>query len=742
MRFANFPPLWLALPIAAAIVAVAVLSYRRPLAPLTARQRGVLTGLRALSLGLVAVFLCRPVVLGLPAAGRDVFVPVLVDVSRSMRLADAGGKTRLARAVESLRADLLPALSQHVAVEVFAIGDGIAPASLEALSPTAQQTDLDGAIAAIRDRYRGRRVSAIVLVSDGGDTGSPSELAAANGGAPLFTVGVGSTSGVRDREIVGLSAGDPRLDQTSLDLHVTAVSRLFGRTPFDLRLLANGRAIDRRRVTPAADGSPVDEVFTVSPDPLNPTVYTAEIAPEPDEAVVENNTQSILVNPAGRRRRILMIEGAPGFEHSFLTRALSEDPQLDLDTIVRKGKNDAGQDTFVVQGGAGRASALTSGFPARKEDLYAYDAVILANVESDFLKRAQLALAADFVSERGGGLLVLGGRSFADRSFIATPLEPALPVELGDRKGAVLPLAANEDAAGLRNGVTLTPDGEVHPIMRLGLTPEETRKRWASLPPLAGAAPLGAARPGAQILAVTVEPGGGVYPLVAVERYGRGRSMIFGGEASWRWRMIQPSTDRAYDLFWRQAARWLAGPSPERVSMTLTDAPQRGQPIDVRVDVRDAAYEPVHDATVSGTMTVPGGETRPLVFRRDAGAAQFAATFRPGAADAGLYHVQADARRGATSIGSSDQWLYVGGADREFADPRLNEATLRRLARATGGQYVRVDALSTLAQSIDAAVAERADLEPRDIWQQPWTFAIVIAVLSAEWILRRRWGLR
>jgi hypothetical protein len=55
---------------------------------------------------------------------------------------------------------------------------------------------------------------------------------------------------------------------------------------------------------------------------------------------------------------------------------------------------------------------------------------------------------------------------------------------------------------------------------------------------------------------------------------------------------------------------------------------------------------------------------------------------------------------------------------------------------------VRVDELSKLAQSIDAAVAERADLEPRDIWQQPWTFALVIAVLSAEWILRRRWGLR
>ena len=33
--------------------------------------------------------------------------------------------------------------------------------------------------------------------------------------------------------------------------------------------------------------------------------------------------------------------------------------------------------------------------------------------------------------------------------------------------------------------------------------------------------------------------------------------------------------------------------------------------------------------------------------------------------------------------------MYVGGADREFADPRLNEGFLRRIARNSGGRYVR-----------------------------------------------------
>src|SRR4029077_8663254 len=119
--------------------------------------------------------------------------------------------------------------------------------------------------------------------------------------------------------------------------------------------------------------------------------------------------------------RVLAIAGAPGFEHSFLTRALSLDPGLEIDSVVRKGKNEESADTFLVQAGGGRAASLLSGFPATREALFAYDALVIANVEGDFFTRAQLSLASDFVAERGGGLLVLGGRPFAHLRLISTP---------------------------------------------------------------------------------------------------------------------------------------------------------------------------------------------------------------------------------------------------------------------------------------------------------------------------------
>jgi uncharacterized membrane protein len=728
--------------VALAIAGVTFVSYRRPLAPLSAKQRGVLITLRVLALVTVVVILCRPIGLMPPAGGSGVVVPILVDVSRSMRVADADGRTRIARAVDLLQREMLPALSPGFTPELYSVGDTLTPASPDRLAADARRSDLSGALEAVRERYRGRQVSGIVMLSDGGDTGGQVARGAREGqGPPVFTVGIGSPEGVPDREILGITAGDPRVDQSSVDLNVSAMSSHFGRAPFQIRVLANGRLLESRSVTPAADGSPIDAVFTVSPDPLNATVYTAEIAPVPDETIVENNARSVLVRPAGRKRRLLVLEGAPGFEHSFMTRALTTDPGLELDSVVRKGKNENGEGTFLVQAGAGRASGLISGFPSSREWLYGYDALFIANVEAEFFTRAQLALAADFVGERGGGLLVLGGRSFAQRGLMSTPLEDVLPLELNDRHGSVARTAFSADRPAAHNAVSVTAEGENHPVMRIGGSPENTRRLWSALPALSASAPVGGPKPGATVLAVTTVPGGAVYPVIAVQRYGRGRSMVFAGEASWRWRMLQPSADRSYEYFWRQAARWLAGPAPDPVAIDVPESSEPGDSIDIEVDARDRRFQPVSDATVVATLTIPGGEIRPLTPRHEARSpGRFVATVRPD--QAGLYRVRVEARKGTVALGDADRWFYVGGGDREFADPRLNEGFLRRVARASGGQYVRSAEASRVVAWLQSIAPQHAEPEWRDLWHQPWAFAFVIALLSAEWILRRRWGLR
>ena len=742
MHFAYPLPWWLAIVITAAIAAVTHVEYWRPLAPLTPLQRGVLAACRASVLAILVLFLLRPIALAPPESARDAVVPILIDKSQSMRLLDADGQARFARALSLLNGSLLPALNKTFTPEVYSVGDRLEPAALAQIQPDGRRSDLKGALTSVRDRYRGQPIAGIVLLTDGGDTGqSPSGASSdlPSGGPPVFAIGFGSPDHMRDREVTGITAGEQRLEQATIDLRVSAMTSGFGRAPFELRLLADGREIESRRLMPAADGAPLEALFTVAPDATVPTVYTAAIAPDRSEAIAENNARSVLVHPAGRRRRLLMIEGVPGFEHSFMRRALALDPDFEVDAVGRKGKNVEGQDTFFVQAAPARTAALTHGFPARREDLYAYDGIILADVESDLLTRAQLSMTADFVSERGGGLLVVGGRSFALRGLGGTPVEEALPVALRDRRDeGVRPTPALDGRSA--NQLVLTAEGEGHPAMRIGETPVDTRRLWAALPPLAFTSPVGAPRPGATVLAVTTAQTGGVYPVVAVQRYGRGRSMTFSGEATWRWKMMLPSADRSFELFWRHAVRWLAGAAPDPVSISLPENAAAGDDVSVDVDARDASFVPVGDAVVEANVTGPGGETRPLKLRRTASVGRYSADLHLDTP--GLYRISADAHRANVPLGVAARWSYAGAVEREFVDPRLNEAWLRRVARATGGRYVRPAEAAKIAGWLRESPPQQADRRRRDLWHEPWAFALIVTLLSAEWILRRRWGLR
>ncbi len=739
MQFANPLPWWLAVLVAAAVAAVAWWTYRVPIAPLTRTQRGVLVGLRGLSLGALVIVLCRPVVL-VPAPAADIVVPLLVDVSRSMQVADADGETRAAQAARLVEG-LWPALSGRFKPELFAVGEGVTSTTPDRLHADDRRSDLEGALESVRARYRGRQIPGIVLLSDGGSTGGmTADGPGEPGGPPVYAIGLGSTS-VRDREIVGVVAGDPRLDQASVDLQVTAVSHGFGREPFEIRVSADGAVIESRTVAPAVDGSPANELFTVSPDPVAGTVYTVSISPDAGEMVTGNNTMSTLVNPAGRARRVLALLGAPGYDHSFLLRALNRDPGLEIDTSVRKGRDETGRETFLIQAAAGRSRALGDGFPGSREALFAYDALVLGNIEGDSLTRAQLALVADFVASRGGGLVVFGARSFATRGFINTPLEDVLPLELDDRRGGFRREAVDAESAGAQYTVALTSDGLRHPVMRLGASPSETSRRWTLVPPLAAAAALGAPRAGATVLAITTTPNGGVAPLVAVQRYGRGRSLVFTGEASWRWRMLLPSDDRTYESFWRQVARWAAAPAPDPVSIDVPGAPELDETVEVVIDVRDAEFRGASGATVNATVTGPGGQAETLTLRADpATAGRFVAAFRP--AQSGLYGLRAEAHAAGAALGAADRLLLVGGADRELADPRMNAGYLQRLARASGGELLTADQAASLPDRLQVVSTRTAPPVYEDLWHRPWTFALVALLLSAEWALRRRWGLR
>ena len=734
MRFASPFPWWLTVVLVAGAAVAAYRAYARPILPLSAERRRVLMGLRFAAFLVLLLLLAQPVRLE-PVAATDSVVPVLLDQSRSMAVADVDGGSRMGAAVALIRDRITPALGDEFQVELWGFGETLAPVDLAHVRAEARRSDLRAALDAVQTHYIGRSVAGIVVVSDGGDTGG---VDAQWTGSPVFTVGVGAPAVSRDREVLDLTAGQAVVAESVVDLSLTVAGHGFGVEAFEVRVLEDGQLLRVLQLTPPAAGAVIREEVSVSPNPETATLYTVEIPVDPTELVSENNVRSVLVQPAGRPRRVLLVEGAPGYEHSFLKRALHDDSGIVVDAVVQKGQNDRGERTFYIQGAAARVRALASGYPTTHEALFAYDAVILANVDLALFRPAQIEMTAAFVAARGGGLLVMGARSFEGRGLRGTPLELLLPLTLRDRGSASGFRLPNSVETSHR--VVLTAEGENHPIMRLGASVAETRTRWDLAPTLGNVMPLGLPRAGAAVLATTTGEENAARPVVAIQRFGRGRTMLFTGEASWRWKMLLPSTDQTYDMFWKQTARWLSADAPEPVMLRVEGGRVEGDMLHIDVAVADAAFAPVIDATVRVRVTDPNGATRAVSATLVAGeTGRYVAEVEP--ARRGVYQVSVFADREAGELGRAAVSVLVGGADLELTDPRRQDPVLRRVAEASGGRLLEAARIDELVGALRAN-AVLAPPTVRDLWDTVWGFLAVVGVLSGEWGLRRQWGLR
>lgn len=730
-------PWWGVAALVLAATAVAWWAYARPPIDLTRRQRTTLTALRLGVLLGVCFLLLRPLRTE-PAPPESVLAVVLVDHSRSMAIPDAAGRPRIEVARELVRDRLLPALGERLDVEVLAFGENVIAADIDALAAEAPRSEIAAALDGLPARFGDRTVGGIVVVSDGVATGGRDAAeVAARSAAPVYTLGVGDPRPGPDREVTALEAGQPVGSGSAVDLRATIVSRGFGDAPFDVRLIADGRLVGVRRFRPVRDGAPAVAAFQVAPDPALASTYTVEVPVDAAELVTANNHRSVLVRPPERPRRLLLVEGSPGYEHSFLKRTWLADPGLTFDAVVRKGQNDRGEHTFYVQGDSDRTGLLATGYPRTRAALFRYDAVVLANVEAEFFRPDQLDLTAEFVSERGGGLLLFGPASLRRRGYLGSSLEPVLPAQLADRLGLT---DAGRDG-GNSDRFVPTPAGLEHPMLRLGATVDETRSRWEAAPVLAGSVRIGPVRPGAAVLATTAARSGATRTLVVVQRYGAGRSMVLAGRATWRWRMLLPSGDRTYERYWGQVARWLTAGAVDRIAVATSGGDSAGESLRVNVSVRDDEFQPVSGAAVRVRVSDPEGETRQeqeLPAARTAG--EYSVATPP--LSAGVHRIDVSVARDGREIGRRRDWVLVGGADPELEDPWLDAELLRRTAEAGRGDYLDPARLDGLADRLSAADRSPPRLATREVWHHSAVLLILIALLSAEWSLRRLWGMR
>jgi len=731
---------WIVIAVALAVAIPALVGYGRMRMRGGARDRAVLLALRVAALALVIVCVLRPVLVVSEAVPQRNVVGVLVDDSRSMRIADLNGATR-ADAVRHLLggrdSSLFAALAEKFVVRLFRFsGDGQRVAQLGDLTYDGARTQLGPALESARQELTGVPLSGLVLVSDGADnsSGSLTDAVLSLGArhVPVFTVGVGRERFAKDIEVSRVEAPRTVLQGASLVVDVMVAQRGYDGASVQLIVEDGGRIVSTQAVKLSADGEAVPVRVRVPTSEPGARVLTFRIPAQPGEMVTQNNTQQAIVTVSERREKILYIEGEPRFEMAFLRRAVRGDKNLQVVTLQRLAKDQFRR--FSVDD----SLDLVSGFPKTRDELFAYKGIILGSIEASYFTGDQLRMLADFVSERGGGLLALGGRrALAEGGYGGTPVAEVLPVELAMNAEGLAPYFGE-----LR--VDVTVPGAIHAATQIAEAESISVKRWKTMPVVSTVNRIGRAKPGATVLlSGTPTRGGDRDVVLAFQRYGRGKAIVFPIQDSWVWQM-DPSIsleDMAFESFWRQMLRWLVTDVPSRVMVAAaSDQVSPGDPVGLDAEISDRSYLKVNNAEAVARVTAPSGTVTEMPLEwsvtRDG---EYTAGFTP--TEKGLYRVDVRTRMGTDSITSDPAYIASGDLSTEYFGAEMRAPLLRRIADETGGRFYTADNVAALAKDIVFTDVGNTVVDRKDLWDMPIVFLLLLGLVTSEWGYRKLRGL-
>jgi hypothetical protein len=771
-ELSSFPTGGLALLVLLGLVlaiALIVALYRREGQNLARGRRVLLATLRGLAVAVALLLVFEPNLVAVKREVRPGHSILLLDVSQSMGHKDAFRREETRDLLAGWRAlgvedpaavarkDLLAALLAHRdgalltrlaarnRVLLYGFAGGAEPLpDAGALHADGRQSNIGGAVRTALEHSREASVAAVVLLTDGRRNLGPQ--------APEIARLLAQR---KVPHTLVLGVGDPSQTQTIEVARIDVPEKVFQKDPFRVRAQLGSQGYDAQSVTvrllqSASGGAPGEQVasrtvqlggsaadVTVEFDQITALAagtftYRVEVQPPSGEPPSpERHAKQAQVEVLSEQTKVLLIAGSPAHEYRILRNELTRDKTIEVACWLTSADRDFPQD----------GNRSLQALPADRAELDEWDVAILVDPDPSKLTREFCDLLAEHVAQRGAGLWWVCGdkHSLAAMQAQAStqPLVELLPI-VPDLVKADYEIFGLGKVFPVAWPLELTPIGGTHKAARLLDDKAANTLLWPQLPGAHFAFPVLRSKPAATALVRHGNPKlrgpDGAMPLIVTHFVGGGRVLFCGTDETYRWRSV---FEEAYNRYWVKGIRYLyegrlsAGnarfsirPSEEKIEL--------GEAVRIVVDAKDEGFQPLLDKQLELHVERDGApaQTVPLA-QVEAVPGQYETTLRPDAT--GFYRLS-PVHKTRRDLAVTFQVVPAavekeGPVDLEF---------LAALADVPGGALLRTpDALLEAVERVPSLTATNVVRTPHAIWDTWVTVLILLALLAAEWWLRK-----
>ena len=772
-------PLWTIALITAVAVEFIIFLYRYEQSAVGRTKGRWLTALRLLALVALIWMLLQPVFSRKVNRELEQEVIVVMDDSASMDLVDPGQTaSRYDISKDAINASgLFEALKGKVGVRIVRAARKTLSEGEEAAEGWDQATDLTKAMTTVLEQVPPDNLAGLVMVTDGRHNrpGRVEDIARRFGilDAPIGVVGIGSETPPRDAAI--LEVRSPDAIYLGDRLRVATVLKFDGYRGRRAKvLLKKGDEIVQEQMISIPQDHHREEVrFNDVPEEDGINAYTVELENLGEEFFDRNNSWQFETAITDARTNVLIVDSHPRWEFRYLRNLFyGRDKSIHLQYVLLEPDTILGQQVVPVPASAARkfGDAQATRLPESEEEWRKFDVIIIGDVPPEAIGENTWQTIQSCVTERAAFLVAIAGPRHMPHAIESGIARELLPVKYTPSRRTFF--GTKEPPYRL----ILTAEGRNHPITAQSDSRLENERLWGEFPEFRWRHPVEGVKEGASILVVASSENDGEVSvnnvddlsnalsrlaqrkerearnaLLVAQQVGNGKVAMLLTDRSWRLR--EGVGDIYHHRFWGQLVRWGAGPNlrsgtasvrlgTDHLSFTGDDKLQ------ITARLWDTEKNPVKDESLKAEVWRDGEKLATVQMRYVEGSPGLHKAQAGPFPGSGNYQIKlvgkkaSDLLEAAGEGGVSTAFRVVGAMSPvELSETTLNRPLLDTLAELSGGRVVAPEEAGQLASLFLTGEETREELRETRLWDHWALLVLFCALLTSEWVIRRRSGL-